>query len=88
MKGEPIRLAGCEEQEATSHEGSEKSRQQVPHQGALPPGRASNRPEANEERHDDASGAFAQGQRQRVPAAGLITIQIPEILDVDSRKDY
>lgn len=87
MEAETVRLAGSAEQEATSHEDSEKPWQQVPHKRALPVDWATKGPEANEERHDDASDPVAEGQGQRVPAAGLITLLIPEVLCVDSRKN-
>lgn len=87
VEAETVRLAGSAEQEATSHEDSEKPWQQVPHNGAIPVDWATKGPEANEERHDDASDPVAQGQGQRVPAAGFVTLLIPEILGVDSRKN-
>lgn len=88
VEAETVRLAGSAEQEATSHEDSEKPWQQVPHNRALPVGRATKGPEANEERHSDASSPVAHGQGQRVPAAGLVTLLIPQILGVDSRKNH
>lgn len=88
VEAETVRLAGSEEQEATSHDDSEKPWQQVPHNGALPVGRDGKGPEANEERHDDASDPVAQGQGQRVPSAGQVTLLIPEILDVNGGKNY
>lgn len=88
VEAETVRLGGSAEQEASSHEDSEKPWQQVPKNGALPVGRASKGPEDNEERHDDTSGPVAHGQWQRVPAAGLVTLLIPQILGVNGGKNH
>lgn len=88
VEAHTVCLAGSAEQEANSRGDSEKPWQQVPHKGALPVGRASKGPEANEGRHDDATEPVAHGQGQRVPAAGLVTIKISEILGVNSRKNH
>lgn len=88
VEADTVRLAVfCAEQEATSRGDSDQPCQQVPHDGALPVGRASKGPEDNEGRHDNASKPFAHGQGQRVPAAGLVALEIPEILGVNSSKN-